>query len=396
MRAIFFNPFSGASGDMIVGSLVDLGADACAVKDAMESSAKVGVKIEKTERRGIGATSVTVETKDEGCRSYAKIVAHIESLNLEREIKKDALSIFKIMAEAESRVHGGGLEHLHFHELGQEDAIADVVGACAAFRLLGAHNCRIICTPIAAGSGYAEMAHGKFPVPAPATLEILKSSNLLWFSGPVEHELLTPTGAAILAHFAEGAKSFPKMAINKIGYGAGCGDFEIPNVLRVIEGDMDEALIEDSIDVLETNVDNVTGEVLGSLIESLIGAGAKDACVIPATMKKSRSGHIIQAIAKPEDSQKIARKIIEETGSLGVRIIPVKHRLIAARQISSVKISIKGIEYNAQVKIARDSAGVLLNISAEFEDCKKIANSAGMPVKEVMRSAEEEARKIFK
>lgn len=411
MRAIVFNPFSGASGDMIIGSLVDLGADANAVKNAMESSAKVFVKIEKTKRKGISATSVVVETKDEGSRSYNDIVSHIESLNLEQEIKKSALAIFKIMAEAESKVHGECLEHLHFHELGQEDAIADVIGACAAFHSLGFHNCKIFCTPIAVGSGYVEMKHGKFPVPAPATLEILKSSKLVWHSGPVEHELLTPTGAAILAHFAEQAKSFPQMTINKISYGAGQKDFEIPNVLRVIDGEIDDALIEDDIEVLETNVDNVTGEVLGNLIENLLNAGAKDVCVIPATMKKSRSGHIIQVIAKPEDSQKLARKIIEETGSLGVRVIPVKHRLIAARQISFVKINMKGIEHRVPVKIARDANGTLLNmhenevfdmpkspilcISAEFEDCKKISNTTGIPVKEVIRSVEEEARKIF-
>jgi pyridinium-3,5-bisthiocarboxylic acid mononucleotide nickel chelatase len=336
-----------------------------------------------------------VETKEEGSRSYAEIIAHIESLNLEQEIKKGALAIFRIMAEAESKVHGEGLESLHFHELGQEDAIADVIGACAAFHSLGFHNCKILCTPIAVGSGYVDLRHGKFPVPAPATFEILKSSNLIWHSGPVEHELLTPTGAAILAHFAEQAKSFPQMTINKIGYGAGYKDLEIPNVLRTIEGEISDALIEDDIEMIETNVDNVTGEVLGNLIENLLNAGAKDVCVIPATMKKGRSGHIIQAIAKPEDSQKLARKIIEETGSLGVRIIPVKHRLIAARNMDSVKIIVKGMKYRVPVKIARDANGALLNISAEFEDCKKISNAAGVPVKEVMRGAEEEARKIF-
>lgn len=395
MRAIVFNPFSGASGDMIIGSLVDLGADADAVKSAMELSAKVSVTMEKIKRKGIGATRAIVETKNEGSRSYAEIVAHIESLDLEQEIKKDALAVFRIMAEAESRVHCEGLDHLHFHELGQEDAIADVIGACAAFHSLGSRSCKIFCAPIAVGSGYVEMEHGRFPVPAPATLEILKSSNLIWHSGPVEHELLTPTGAAILAHFAEQAKSLPQMVINKIGYGAGSKDFEVPNVLRVMEGNIDDALMEDDIEVLETNVDNVTGEVLGNLIENLLAAGAKDVCVIPTTMKKSRSGHIVQVIAKPEDSQKLARKIVEETGSLGVRVIPVKHRLIAARHMESARINVKGTEYQVPVKIARDAGGVLLNISAEFEDCKKIANAAGIPVKEVIRIAEEEARKIF-
>jgi len=395
MKAVVFSPFSGASGDMIIGALLDLGADADAVKSVMESCAKVSVKIGKANKKGINATSVAVETKEEGSRSYSEIVAHIESLKIGDEIKKDILAIFKIIANAEAKAHNSPLGHLHFHELGQEDAIADVVGACAAIHNLGFNKCKIFCTPIAAGSGFVEMAHGKFPVPAPATLEILKSSGLVWHEGSVKAEMLTPTGAAILAHFAEPVKSFPQFAVKRIGYGAGRKDLEIPNVLRVMEGEMDEALIADEIEVLETNVDNVTGEVLGNLIEKLLADGAKDACIIPVTMKKSRSGHIIQAIAKPEDSQRLARRIIEETGSLGVRIIPVRHRLIAAREMDSVKMQLKGIEYEIGVKIARDLRGVLLNISAEFEDCKKVSDLAGIPVKEVMRKAEEEARKKF-
>lgn len=393
MKAVVFSPFSGASGDMIIGSLLDLGADADAVKGAMESCAKVSVKIEKAGKSGISATSVSVKEKENGSRSYSEIVKHVETLNLSQEIKKDVLAIFKIMAEAEAKVHPLG--HLHFHELGQEDAIADVVGACAAIHNLGFSKCRIFCTPIAAGSGFVEMAHGKFPVPAPATLEILKSSGLVWHGGPVKAELLTPTGAAILAHFAEPVKSFPQIAVKRIGYGAGRKDFEIPNVLRVMEGEIEEALITDEIEVLETNVDSVTGEVLGNLIEKLLAEGAKDACIIPVTMKKSRSGHIIQAIVKPEDSQRLARRIIEETGSLGVRIMPVRHRLIAAREIGSIKTQLNGTEYEIGVKIARDLRGVLLNISAEFDDCKKASDLAGIPVKEVIRNAEEEARKKF-
>ncbi len=242
MKALIFNPFSGASGDMIIGALVDLGADANAVKSAMESSAKVSVKIEKVRKSGISATRVSVQEKKNGSMAYSEIVKHVETLSLEQEIKKDVLAIFRIIAEAEAKVHGSTPEHLHFHELGQEDAVADVVGACAAMHNLGFNKAGIFCAPIAAGSGFVEMEHGKFPIPAPATLEILKSSGLIWYEGPVKAELLTPTGAAILVHFAEPISSFPQLVVKRTGYGAGCKDFEMPNVLRVMEGEIDDAL----------------------------------------------------------------------------------------------------------------------------------------------------------
>jgi uncharacterized protein (DUF111 family) len=168
-----------------------------------------------------------------------------------------------------------------------------------------------------------------------------------------------------------------------------------PNVLRIISGEVDEALISERIEVLETNVDDVTGQVLGSLIDELLNAGALDVAVIPATMKKGRSGDIVQVIAKPEDSDRLARKIIEETGSLGVRIIPIKHRLIAQREMGKVDVTINDRAFSIGVKVARDLRGVLLNISAEFEDCKKASHESGIPVRDVIRLAEEEARKSF-
>jgi uncharacterized protein (DUF111 family) len=165
--------------------------------------------------------------------------------------------------------------------------------------------------------------------------------------------------------------------------------------LRIIKGEIDEALISDMIEMLETNVDDVTGQVLGNLIEELLKSGARDVSIIPATMKKGRSGQIIQVIAKPEDSAGLARKIIEETGSLGIRIIPIKHRLIAQREMDKVPIVLNGKEFQITVKIARDLRGVLLNISAEFEDCKRASGESGIPVRDVIRLAEEKARKTF-
>lgn len=395
MKAILFDPFSGASGDMMIACLIDLGADADKVREAMESAADVEVEVTRTTKKGIAATAVNVSTKKDGNLKLSEIIRRINELSLPDDIISDAVSVFNILGKAEAKIHGVPFEKLHFHELGQEDAIADIIGACTAFHDLDLKDYRIYCTPISVGEGFIEFSHGKFPVPAPAALEILKEYSLPWKPGPVEGELLTPTGAALLAHFVNEKGACQDMIAKRTGYGAGSMDSAVPNVLRVIAGEIDEALISESIEMLETNVDDVTGQVLGNLIDELLASGARDVSIIPVIMKKGRSGHIIQVIAKTEDSGALARKMIEETGSLGIRIIPVKHRLIAQREMEKVEITINGRVFTIAVKIARDLRGVLLNISAEFEDCKKAASLSGIPVKDVIRKAEEEARKCF-
>lgn len=395
MKVILFDPFCGASGDMTIAALIDLGADERKIKDAMELAARVDVEISRTNKKGIFARSVEVSTKKEGSLSFIEIISRIKALDFPPPVITDAISVFNILGKAEAKIHGTNLDKLHFHELGQEDAMADIIGACFAFNELGSRDCRIYSTPISVGMGFIEFSHGKFPVPAPAALEILKEYSLPWQMGPVEGELLTPTGAALLAHFVNEKGVCPVMKAHTIGYGAGSRDLNVPNVLRIIKGEIDDALISDRIEVLETNVDDVTGQVLGNLIEELLKAGAKDVAIIPATMKKGRSGHIIQVIAKPEDSSGLVRKIIEETGSLGVRIIPIKHRLIAHREMDRVSIVLNGKEFQITVKLARDLKGILLNISAEFDDCKKASRESGIPVRDVIRLTEEKARMTF-
>ena len=389
MTSLIFDPFMGASGDMIIAALIDLGADPAHIKDVMESVAPVAVKIGRTTKNGIAATSVSVTPEDSTVRTYPEIVAGIRSSGLPDQIIEDATAIFDRIASAESAIHDVPEDLLHFHEIGQADAIADVVGASAAIRDLAPGV--IFCRPIMTGTGSVKTAHGTLPVPAPATLEILCGSGLLWRYGGIEHELLTPTGAAILAHLTcpdTDVGETPGCAAISVGYGAGKADLEIPNVLRAIlcENDREGAgLLQDDIEVLETSVDDVTGEVLGSLIEELIAMGAHDAIVIPATMKKGRSGHLIQVITKSGDSARIARRIIEETGSLGVRISPTRHRLIAKRRIASIEVEIGSREWTAAIKIATDDSNNILNISAEFEDARRIARLTGVPVREVMR-----------
>ncbi|KXS43831.1 MAG: hypothetical protein AWU59_901 [Methanolobus sp. T82-4] len=395
MRSLIFNPFSGAAGDMILGCTLDLGADRENVKELIEASAPVSVYIREVVKKGIKALDVRINVPErEHSRTYPELVDLIKEASLHSRVEASALDIFSKMAEAEAAVHGvDDLEKLHFHEVGQSDALADVIGSSAAIHSLGCDS--VYCTPINVGSGTIECAHGTLPVPAPATLEVLSKGKLYFRGGNEQKELLTPTGAAILSHFARPVETFPQGRVISIGYGAGDAELSGPNVLQGVLSEMDSCLIPDIIEVLETNADDVSGEVLGNLFEELLSMGARDVAIIPATMKKGRPANIIKVIAKPEDTAKLARKIIVETGSLGVRVMPARHRLMAGRRIETLKFELEGEMYETAVKIARDSEGILLNISAEFEDCKRIARTSGIPVKEVIRRAEDTARKLF-
>jgi pyridinium-3,5-bisthiocarboxylic acid mononucleotide nickel chelatase len=395
MKALVFNPFSGAAGDMILGCALDLGADRKAIKELIEASVPISVDVKEVIKKGIKALNVRFKISDkELARTYPELVDIIKGAKLPTKVEESALDIFLKIADAEATVHGQpDLKNLHFHEVGQTDALADVIGSSAAIHAL---NCdSVYCLPINVGSGAIECAHGTLPVPAPATLELLKRGKLYFRGGAEKKELLTPTGTAILSHFAKSVETFPQGKVISTGYGAGNFELAGPNVLQGVLSELDSYLIPDIIEMLETNADDVSGEVLGNLFEELLAMGAKDVAILPATMKKGRPAHVIQVIARPEDTAKLARKIIIETGSLGVRVIPSHHKLIASRRMESVKFEVDGQVYEAAVKIASDSEGILLNISAEFEDCKKIAKSSRVPVKEIMRKAEEAARRLF-
>jgi uncharacterized protein (TIGR00299 family) protein len=398
MKALVFEPFSGASGDMIIGSLLDLGADESKIRDTI-SAFDLALEVKEEVKRGIAAKKVEFMAKSKverkrSVNSYKNIVRTIEDSGLSKEIIQNALSVFEKIANAEAKVHGEPKESLTFHELGALDTIGDLVGVTIAF--LDIHPDVVISTPISVGSGFVDTEHGLLPVPAPATVKILENSSLLYQGGPFASasasELLTPTGAAILAHFVQRSEPFlPQMRIEKTGYGAGSKDLPMPNVLRASSGEIEESLLllRDEVEVLETNVDNVTGEVLGNLIEVLMAEGAKDVAIAPALMKKGRTGHIIKVITAPQDVPRIAYRIMEETGSLGVRVMQVRHRFIADREQKNVKVRIKGVEREVGVKIGRDAKGNLLNVAAEFEDAKRVAKELKMPLKEVIKIVEE-------
>jgi uncharacterized protein (TIGR00299 family) protein len=389
MTILAFQPFSGASGDMLVGSLIDLGADASVVRDSMEAVADVEVKICEVKKSGIRATRVKV-VADEKPLVYQELTRVLQSCEISPTIIADASAIFEIIANAEVAVHGVQKEELEFHKIGARDAVADVVGACTAVSLLSVDS--IFTAPICVGGGSLKTDHGLLPVPAPATAAILAKHRLITRGGPVEGELLTPTGAAILAFFTGIADVFlPQMTIERVGYGAGSQDFYHPNVLRAALGQTNESLLRDDVEVLETNVDDVTGEVLGNLVEGLLETGALDVALIPTSGKKSRTGHIIQVIARPADSYQLTKKIIEETGSLGVRIMPTRHRFIALRRSEPVTVCIGSESHTISVKVATDQRGNVLNVAAEFGEATELAKRLGIPVKHVIRMAEQEA-----
>jgi uncharacterized protein (TIGR00299 family) protein len=393
MRAVVFEPFSGAAGDMILGSLLALGVKESKIADAI-SAFNLALDVREVEKCGIMAKHVAflatrAATKRSGSdRSYTDMRQALEQSGLPEQVIQHAVSAFERIAQAEAIVHGIPKEKITFHELGALDTLGDLVGSAVAFRELNPDT--ILSTPISLGTGFVQIEHGCFPVPAPATLEILRDTALRYQGGPavVDAELLTPTGAALLAQFVERSEpAFPQLRIERIGYGAGTQDLPVPNVLRASLGTLTE-LSRDLIEVLETNVDNVTGEMMGNLIEVLMAEGARDVAVAPVLMKKGRTGYLITVITAPQDAARIAQRLMAETGTLGVRVMQVKHRFIADREEARVKVTLRGVEREVGVKIGRDAAGKVLTVAAEFEDAKRVARELNMPLKDVLKAVE--------
>ncbi|POG55767.1 nickel pincer cofactor biosynthesis protein LarC [Haloferax marisrubri] len=319
-------------------------------------------------------------------RTYPEVVELVESMGLPAGVVEDATAIFRVLGEAEAEVHGTNLEETHFHEVGADDAIADVVGVCLLLDDLDVD--RVVTGPVAVGGGEAEMSHGTYPVPAPAVLNITAAADWSVRGGPVEAELLTPTGAAILAHLAEGVETLPAMSVESSGYGAGGWDFpDHPNVLRAVVGDGGSRLVRDEITVLETNLDDATPEVLGGLQETLKDAGARDVAIVPTTMKKSRPGHLVKVVVKPEDAERVAYRLAVETGTLGIREHGAGHRWTARREFETATLDIDGEAYEVSVKVGSDADGVVYDRSAEYDDALAVAKETGLPVREVMRRA---------
>ena len=399
MRTLAFDGRTGASGDMLLGALVAAGGDPdvlAPVEDALD----VSYRVREVTKQGIAATAVDVVLDDtqgedghthaEGHgphRHYSEVVDIVEGMALPESVEADALAIFEILGKAEAAVHGTDLDSTHFHEVGADDAIADVVGVCLLLDSLDVEQ--VVTTPLSAGGGSVEMSHGTYPVPTPAVVEIAERADWTLSGGPVERELLTPTGAAILAHVARGVETLPPLDIEDSGYGAGGYDLDsVPNVLRAVLGESAGSLRQEPITVLETNLDDATPEDLGGLQETLADAGARDVSILPATMKKSRPGHLVKVIVRPEDAEAVARALAAETGTLGVREHGAGHRWVADRAFETVTVDVDGESYEVSVKIASDTAGTVFDVSAEYDDAAAVARESGRPVREIRRLAE--------
>jgi len=304
------------------------------------------------------------------------------------KVPADALAmarrVFARMNAAEESVHGA---HVHFHEVGADDAIADVIGACTALATLKVEGVAVL--PVAVGSGTVTSAHGTMPVPAPATAEILKNSGLAVTAGTGDGELCTPTGAALLAEFSSIApRDLGAYTILATGYGAGTKDpKDAPNVLRVMLAETTTAA-EDTVDILETNVDDVSGEVIGEALNRLMAAGARDASAAPILMKKGRPGYLVTVIALQKDSPALAQKMAEELGTLGVRCLPAVHRFVADRTTGTVEVTIGGHTKAIPVKYGL-ICGKVYTAKPEFDAANAWAKELGLPVREVLRAIHE-------
>ena len=375
---------SGISGNMIIGALVDLGADKNELEEVMKKSAKIigeiNVIFHKINKKGIDATYCHVEMLDKKSHvHYNELVDKINALNLDESIKKTSINIFKRIAIAESKVHGKSLDEIHFHEVGASDAVADVIGSVWAYYSLNLDKQKIIGLPISVGGGNVKTAHGLLPVPVPAVLEILNGLNFK--GGPVSSELATPTGCAIYAELCDEIKEFiPLVKPEKTGYGAGSKDFDHPNVLRIIQTEDENE--DDKIDVIETNIDHLTGEEIGYLFDVIMDAGASDVSITPIIMKKNRQGSLLKVISKKSKRDEIVNLIFKETGSLGIRIAPNIHRGLAKREFIKKTYEIEGKEYEVTFKIGYVN-GEIISKRPEYEDLKRIAIDSGLSLRKV-------------
>jgi len=378
LNIAYFDCFSGISGDMMLGALLDVGWEA---SDLRKEAEKLklggwGLEVKKVSRRGITGTQVIIRDEENKPRSFSELLEIIENSDLKDKVKEKSRSILTRIGEAESRIHGIPLSEIHLHELGGVDTLIDVVGTVSGIERLGIE--KIYASRIHVGKGFIECAHGILPLPAPATLELLKDVPI--YGGDVEGELATPTGAAIISSLASGFGRIPSMVTKKIGYGAGERDFPFPNLLRVFLGTAEEisqdAYVENAAMVIEANIDDMNPEIYPYLMEKLLEAGAKDVYFIPMHMKKNRPGILLGAIAE-EEFQEVVDVIFRETTTLGVRTHEVCRKKLSREEIW---VSTKYGKVRAKLGILQ---GKVVNISPEYESCRELSQKSGVPLKDI-------------
>jgi len=379
MKICYLDAFSGISGDMTVGALLDAGAPAEALIDALRSmDTGARFEVEKTSRGGIASTKFRVHTDAAPAphRHLSKILAMIDAAPLAARAKAAASAVFRNLGEAEAAVHGVPIEKVHFHEVGAVDSIADIVGACVALDLLDVAE--VHASAVNVGSGNVQTEHGLLPVPAPATARLLEGKPI-YARGP-EVELTTPTGAALAVTLASSFGPLPAMRISNIGHGAGERDFkQHANVLRVLIGERTGASEATLVSVIEAHIDDSSPQILGYALERLMDAGALDAALSPLQMKKNRPGSLLRVIAKPEDQERLAQIVFAETSTLGLRIHSAERR-VEPRSMIEIETPLGRV----RGKVSAQGA-----FAPEYDDCKLIAQRTGTPLQLVFAIAQE-------
>ena len=371
----YIDAFSGLAGDMLVGAFADAGADQTAISNALASLATGGsITWDRVMRRGIAATKFRVAVDEpQKHRHLSGILKMIHAADLAEAVKATSEKVFRVLAEAESTVHGTSIDKVHFHEVGAVDSICDIVGACLAVHLLGISS--ITCSAINVGSGTAMTEHGVLPVPTPATA-LLLCDRPVYSRGPAK-ELTTPTGAAFVTALAESFGTMPPMRIKSLGYGAGDMDFkEHANVLRVVLGEPSGAPESTTVSVIEANIDDASPQVIAYATETLLDAGALDVTIFPAQMKKNRPGIVLQVLSSPERREELVAMIFRETTTLGVRFYEAERR-VQPREWVEVQTKY------GPVRIKAGSDG----FAPEYEDARKVAIGSGVALKNVLNEA---------
>lgn len=380
MKTLYFDCFAGASGNMVLGALIAAGVDAAVLKIELKklNLPEFGLAVEKVDRSGISSTHVRVEIPDEkNHRHLPEIERIISESELSGAVKERSIAIFRRLAEAEASVHGIELSKVHFHEVGAFDAIVDIVGSCIGFEMLGIEH--FAASKIHVGSGFVDMAHGKFPVPPPAVAELLR--DIPFYSTEIEGELITPTGAAIISTVSDSYGAIPELILEATGYGAGTRTYEkFPNVLRVIIGEtatLGGKSGTETLAVLETNIDDLSPQILGHFMDRALEEGALDCWFTSIQMKKNRPATLVSVLCRTADEQRFLELFYRETSTIGVRVRRVERHSLE-REVTTVETAFGNVELKSSFL-----NGEAVNSKPEFEDLKAAAAASGVPIKVV-------------
>jgi hypothetical protein len=389
MRQAYLDCFSGISGDMFVGALLDLGLPQERLLAELQKIplGSYEFRSSRAVRGHLAGTRIEIlvpaKQPKRKLRDIEELIAHSP---LSASVKERALKVFSRLAEAEGKLHNMPPEQVHFHEVGAVDSILDIVGTCVGLELL--EIARLTCSPVNVGSGSVLAAHGSLPVPAPASLELLKDVPI--YSSGVEGELVTPTGAALVTTLATSFGPIPAMRVERIGYGAGAREIpRQPNLARLLLGRSTEPAAvqpgaggDEVVSVIEANVDDMSPQLYGFVIDQALAAGALDVTCTPIQMKKNRPGILMSVLCPPEKSDALAQILFEQTTTIGVRIYEARRKVLE-RELVSVQTPYGAVK----VKVARRE-GKVLNVAPEYEDCQRLATEKGVPLKHVMTAAQ--------